>query len=67
MASNQVPAANILFGDFSQVIIAEWGTLELEVNPFAGFQAGIIGVRAIYSIDIGVRYPAAFSLATSVT
>jgi HK97 family phage major capsid protein/HK97 family phage prohead protease len=67
MASNQVPTANILFGDFSQVIIAEWGTLEIEVNPFANFQSGIVGVRAIYSIDIGVRYPAAFSLATSVT
>lgn len=67
MASNQMPSANILFGDFGQVIIGEWGVLELEVNPYANFQAGIVGVRALYSIDIGVRIPAAFSLATSVT
>lgn len=67
MASNQVPAANILFGDFSQVVLAEWGVLEVEVNPYANFQAGIVGVRAMYSVDIGVRYPSAFSLATAVT
>jgi HK97 family phage major capsid protein/HK97 family phage prohead protease len=67
MASLQVPTANILFGDFSKVVLAEWGVLEVEVNPFANFQAGIIGVRAMYSIDVGVRYGAAFSLATSVT
>jgi len=67
MASLQIPTANILFGDFSKVVLAEWGVLEVEVNPFANFQAGIIGVRAMYSIDVGVRYGAAFSLATSVT
>lgn len=67
MASNQVPSANILFGDFSKVVLAEWGVLEVEVNPYANFAAGIVGVRAMYSIDVGVRYAAAFSLATSVT
>lgn len=66
-ASNQVPSANILFGDFSKVVLAEWGVLQVEVNPYANFAAGIVGVRAMYSIDVGVRYAAAFSLATSVT
>jgi HK97 family phage major capsid protein len=66
-ASNQVPSANILFGDFSKVVLAEWGVLQIEVNPYANFAAGIVGVRAMYSIDVGVRQPAAFSLATSVT
>lgn len=68
MASNQMPAANMLFGDFDLgVVVAEWGVLEVETNPYANFQAGIVGVRAIASIDIGVRYPTAFSLATSIT
>lgn len=67
MASNQVPTGDLLFGDFGQLVQAEWGILELEVNPYANFQAGIVGVRAIYSVDFGVRIPAAFSLATSVT
>lgn len=67
MASNQMPSATMLFGAFSEVIVGEWGVLELEVNPFANFQAGIIGVRAIETLDIGVRYPTAFSAASSIT
>lgn len=67
MASNQVPSANLLFGDFSKTVIGEWGVLEIEVNPFANFPAGIVGVRAMASVDVAVRYPTAYSLATSVT
>ena len=67
MSSNQMPAGNLLFGDFNQVVIGEWGALEIEVNPYANFAAGIIGVRAMYSIDVGLRYAGAFALATSVT
>jgi len=67
MSSNQMPAATMLFGDWSKVVVAEWGTLEIAVNPTANFQAGIIGVRAMYSVDVGVRLPAGFSLATAIT
>lgn len=67
VASNQMPAATMLFGDFAELIIAEWGVLEIEANPYADFKAGIVGVRAIASIDIGVRYPTAFSAASSIT
>jgi len=67
MTSTQVPSATMIFGDFEQIIIAEWGVLEIDINPYASFQAGIIGVRAMYSMDIGVRYPGAFSIATSVS
>lgn len=67
MASNQVPSGYLIFGDFSQMIVGEWGVLEVDVNPYANFQAGIIGVRAMASIDIAVRVPGAFSIASSVT
>lgn len=67
MSSNQPTAATMIFGDWQELVIAEWGVLEVEVNPFANFQAGIIGVRAIYSMDVGVRRPFAFSRATSIT
>jgi HK97 family phage major capsid protein len=67
MASNQVPSGTLIFGDWAQMIVAEWGVLEIAINPAANFQAGIIGVRAMASIDIGVRVPGAFSIATSVT
>lgn len=31
---------------------------------FANFATGVIGVRAIYSVDIGLRYAGSFSVAT---
>jgi hypothetical protein len=56
----------MLAGDFSQVIVGEWGVLEIETNPYAQFQAGIVGVRALYTCDVGVRYGAAFALGTGI-
>lgn len=67
MTSNQLTAATMVFGDWQELVIGEWGVLEVEVNPYANFQAGIIGVRAMYSLDVGVRRPFAFSRATTIT
>lgn len=67
MSSTQIAAGRMLFGDFSQLVVAEWGTLELEVNPYANFPAGISGVRAFYTVDVGVRYAASFSYSTAIT
>lgn len=67
MSSSQLTAASMIFGDWQETVVGEWGVLEVEVNPYANFQAGIIGVRAIYSMDVGVRRPFAFSRATSIT
>jgi HK97 family phage major capsid protein len=64
MTSLQIGSGTVLAGDFSQVVIGEWGVLEIEANPYAQFQAGIVGIRALYTVDIGVRYGAAFALGT---
>lgn len=63
----QLTAASMIFGDFSQVIIGDWGQLEIAMNPYANFQAAITGIRAIQTVDVGIRYAAAFSRATSIT
>jgi hypothetical protein len=31
------------------------------------FQSGIVGVRAMYSVDVAVRYGAAFAIGTGIT
>jgi HK97 family phage major capsid protein len=67
MSSEQMSSATILFGDWSQVILAEWGVLTIETNPYADFKAGIIGVRCVYSMDSALRNAGAFSYATSVS
>lgn len=66
-ATNQMSSATALFGDFSQAILAEWGVLEIDTNPFANFAAGIVGIRAFYTCDVGVRIAGAFSAASTIT
>lgn len=67
MTSAQMSSATMLFGDWDKVVVGEWGTLEIETNPYANFQAGIIGIRAMITIDVGVRYAGAFSYSSSIT
>ena len=67
VTSTQLTAASMIFGDFSQVVIGEWGMLEIALNPYASFASAITGIRAIQSVDVGVRQAAAFSRATSIT
>jgi HK97 family phage major capsid protein len=65
--STQLTAASMIFGDFSQVVLAEWGMLEIALNPYAAFATAITGIRAIQTVDVGIRQAAAFSRATSIS
>lgn len=71
IASDDVAAAVVVFGNWSQLIIAQWGPMEIEVSPYGNsagdFQAGLISLRVICSLDIGLRDPGAFAIATTVT
>lgn len=67
MSSKQIPTGSMVFGDWNSLVVAEWGVLEIEVNPYANFQAGIIGIRALMTCDIGLRYPGAFCTGASIT
>ena len=67
VATAQLTAASMIFGDFSQVVIGDWGQLEIALNPYANFAAAITGIRAIQTVDVGVRYAQAFSRATSIS
>lgn len=66
MTTTQI-SDGMIFGDFSQVIIGEWGMLEIAIDPTANFKAGITGIRAFQSLDVGIRNAAAFSYASSIT
>jgi HK97 family phage major capsid protein len=67
MTATFMPANNVLFLDPTQIIIGEWGALELEVNPYANFAAGITGIRAWWTVDLALRQPGAASLSTDFT
>lgn len=67
MSSGQMATATMLFGAWDTVILAEWGVLELMVNPFSDFTRGLTAVRGWYTCDVALRYPGAFTYASSIT
>lgn len=67
MSSNQMNAATAIFGAWEQVVVGEWGVLEIALNEQANFPMGVVGFRAFYTMDVAVRYAGAFSYASSIT
>lgn len=61
--SNGVCSA-VIFGNWSDLLIGEWGTLEIVPNPYdsTAYKAGAVLIRAMQSIDIGVRHGASFAI-----
>jgi HK97 family phage major capsid protein len=72
VSSNQLPAnltkgtgTNLhmmIIGDFAQVIMAEWGALELIADPYTQAGKGNVVITSSMLVDIGVRYATAFSV-----
>lgn len=66
-ATNQVDSGYIFFGDFSQCIEGEWGVLDMLVNPYILDKEGLIRITAYQSVDVAVRQPGAFTVASSAS
>jgi HK97 family phage major capsid protein len=65
--STSVPTASVMAGPWPELWIGEWGSVELAFDPYTLFSTAIVGVRAMFSLDVAVRYPSAFSVASSIT
>lgn len=70
--SNQVPSnltkgtasgvcSAIIFGNFADLIIGEWGTLDVTVDPYSNSTSGTVRVVALQDVDIAVRHAESFS------
>ncbi len=51
----------IIFGNFADLIIGEWGALDILVDPFTGGAAGTTRIRVLQDVDILVRRVASFA------
>lgn len=71
VVSSSVPSGSAIFGDWSSVIIATFGALEIGVNDAdAGsvlFKRGAAGIRVLWTIDIAVLRPASFVALTAIS
>lgn len=70
--SNQVPSnltkgtasgicSAILFGNFADLIIGQWGNLDIMVDPYTGSTAGTVRVVALQDVDVAVRHAESFA------
>jgi len=74
--SNQVPSnlskgtsvgvlSAMIFGNWSDLIIGEWGALDLQVDPYTG-GIGNVKVKALQFVDCAVRHPESFAAITDI-
>lgn len=57
--------SELIYGNWQELLIASWGITEIVVNPFgtpADFAAGDVWLRALQTMDVGVRHGASFSV-----
>lgn len=69
--SNQVPSnltkgtgqnlSALLFGNWADLIIGQWGTLDLLVDPYSNSTSGTVRVVALQDVDVAVRHAESFA------
>lgn len=66
-SSNAAPDDTAILGDWSQVLLGQWGAVEILVNPYAEvpYRRGGVLVRAFATVDVAVRHEEAFVVATA--
>jgi HK97 family phage major capsid protein len=56
--------SEVYFGAWKELVIGEWGVLEIVPNPYdsAAYKQGAVLIRAMQSIDVAVRHAASFAM-----
>lgn len=68
MSTEQLASANLIFGSFDEVVIGEWGVLELATDTGGTrFNQAQVGIRAMWMVDVMIRYPQAFVVSTNLS
>jgi len=59
----------MILGDFTQLVIGEWGATEILANPYAPtyYEAGAVQLRILHTMDAAVRNPQAFVKVEDIT
>ena len=60
ISSTQLPAGQVIFGKWSELLICTWLGVEISVDPYSLATAAEVRVRVNLLADIGFRYALAF-------
>jgi HK97 family phage major capsid protein len=68
MSSEQIASGNLIFGSWDELVIGEWGVLELATDMGGTrFNTATVGIRAMWMVDVLLRYPQAFVVSTNLS
>jgi HK97 family phage major capsid protein len=71
--TNQVPSSltkgtgtnlsAVIFGNWADVIVGEWGILEILPNPYGpGYNSGAVDIRVLQTVDVAIRHAESFAV-----
>ena len=64
--STLAPAKKLIFGDFSQLVLALWSGTDVKVDPYTLSTSGALRIVALQDCDFLVRHAAAFCVGNTV-
>lgn len=64
IATNQVAGDKVVFGNFGDLIVADWAGIDVVVDPYSSKKNGQIEVTVTIWTDIGIRHPVSFCVST---
>lgn len=68
MSSEQLASGDLIFGSWGEIVIADWGVLELAMDHSGTrFNQAQVGIRAMWMVDVLIRYPQAFVVSTNLS
>lgn len=59
-------ASAVIFGDFSQMIVGQWGFMDISVDNFSRKREGLIEITANVFVDVLIKQPKAFAIIKDV-
>ena len=59
--------SGLIFGDFTQLMIANFSPLDVLVDPYTGSSAGNIRINTYLDMDLGLRHSNSFAVCKDIT
>jgi len=57
----------IIFGAWSQAIVADWGAIRLTIDPYTKAKQDVVNITGVALMDFNVRHPESFCKGTGLT
>ena len=57
----------MIFGNFQDLVVGEWGSLDVLFDPFSGSNTGAMRVTVFMDVDVAVRHVKSFAAIQDMT